>query len=155
MLDAQGSTEGIVKDDGTTAAAYSYTDFGDTTATVTSSFDNEICYTGGILDSETGLYYLNARYYDPETASFISQDSYRGETNDAGQWNLYAYCAGDPINATDPSGHLKIELPRWVPKWIKKATKLIPNKKKHYSRNKYRLCPYNGVKERIGEIKKI
>ena len=38
MLDAQGSTEGIVKDDGTTAAAYSYTDFGDTTATVTSSF---------------------------------------------------------------------------------------------------------------------
>ena len=137
MLDAQGSTEGIVKDDGTIAAAYSYTDFGDTTATVTSSFDNEICYTGGILDSETGLYYLNARYYDPATASFISQDSYRGETNDAGQWNLYAYCAGDPINAADPSGHLKIELPRWVPKWIKKATKLIPNKKKHYSRNKY------------------
>lgn len=55
---------------------------------------------------------MNARYYDPVTGRFISQDSYRGELDDPGQWHLYAYCANNPINYTDPSGH--VELPNWV-----------------------------------------
>ena len=68
-------------------------------------FNYEICYTGGILDWETGEYYLNARYYDPKNAVFLEQDTYRGDTGDYPQWNLYAYCAGDPVNHSDPSGH--------------------------------------------------
>ena len=48
---------------------------------------------------------MNARYYDPEDGRFISQDSFRGEVNDPGQWHLYAYCANNPINYVDPSGH--------------------------------------------------
>lgn len=42
---------------------------------------------------------------DPETGRFISQDSYRGAIDDPGQWHLYAYCANNPINYVDPSGH--------------------------------------------------
>lgn len=60
-----------------------------------------------IYDKDTGLYYINARYYDAETGRFISQDSHCGEIDDAGTWHLYAYCANDPINNIDPTGHLK------------------------------------------------
>ena len=105
LEDAQGSTTAVVKEDGTLSAAYTYSDFGETEEITGSSFDNEICYTGGVYDDTTGLYYLNARYYDPANGRFISQDTYRGEINDPGQWHLYAYCANNPINYVDPSGH--------------------------------------------------
>ena len=106
LVDMQGSTTNIVKEDGTLSAAYDYTDFGETTELTGNGFDNQVCYTGAIYDEETGLYYMNARYYDPEIGRFISQDSYRGELNDANQWHLYVYCANNPINYTDPSGHI-------------------------------------------------
>ena len=107
LNDIQGSTTNLVKSDGNLAAAYDYTDFGETTEITGGNFDNQICYTGGIYDEETGLYYLNARYYDPAIGRFISQDTYRGEMNDPGQWHLYAYCANNPINYVDPSGHAR------------------------------------------------
>ena len=105
LKDMQGSTTNLVKSDGTLSAAYDYTDFGETTELAGAAFDNQIRYTGGIYDEETGLYYLNARYYDPGTGRFISQDSYRGKIDDPNQWHLYAYCANNPINYVDPSGH--------------------------------------------------
>ena len=49
---------------------------------------------------------------DPANGRFISQDSYRGELTDSGQWHLYVYCANNPINYTDSSGHKKKKLPR-------------------------------------------
>ena len=108
LKDGQASTTNLIKEDGTLAAAYDYSDFGETTEITGSSLDNQICYTGGNYDKETDLYYLNARYYDPEIGRFISQDSYRGELDDPGQWHLYAYCANNPINYVDPSGHAKV-----------------------------------------------
>ena len=72
-----------------------------------SSFFNEVCYTGGIYDVSTGLYYLNARYYNPNNRRFITHDTYRGELNDPDILHLYAYCSNNPINYTDTSGHLK------------------------------------------------
>ncbi len=53
----------------------------------------------------TGLLYLNARFYDPQTGRFITRDTYRGERDDAGKWHLYLYCANNPVNYVDPSGH--------------------------------------------------
>lgn len=105
LKDIQGSTTSIVKDDGSLSAAYAYSDFGETEEITGSSFDNEICYTGAVYDDTTGLYYMNARYYDPANGRFISQDTYRGELKNPAQWHLYAYCANNPINYTDPSGH--------------------------------------------------
>ena len=103
--DIQNSVESIIKEDGSLAAAYSYSDFGETEELTENSFDNEICYTGAVYDAVSGLYYMNARYYDPVNGRFISQDTYRGELEDADQWHLYVYCANNPINYTDPSGH--------------------------------------------------
>ncbi|OLR58404.1 hypothetical protein BHF70_01445 [Anaerostipes sp. 494a] len=103
--DIQGSTTSLVKEDGSADAVYQYTDFGETTVTGENAAGNEVCYTGGIYDSTTGLYYLNARYFNPEDGRFLTEDTYRGEVNEPDTWHLYAYCKNNPVNYTDPSGH--------------------------------------------------
>ena len=96
--DVQGSVVAILNNSGKCEQAYSYTDYGETQKNIDSKFYNEICYTGGIYDENTGLYYLNARYYDTRSGAFLSQDTYREN-------NMYNYCGGNPISYTDPSGH--------------------------------------------------
>ena len=63
--DIQGSTTSLVKEDGSADATYQYTDYGETIIHGDDQAKNEVCYTGGIYDQSTGLYYLNARYYNP------------------------------------------------------------------------------------------
>jgi len=57
-------------------------------------------YAGYVYDSESGLYYLSARSYDPATAQFISPDLAKAD----GEESAYQYCGGDPIGRTDPTG---------------------------------------------------
>ena len=112
--DVRGSTSSIVDSQGNAKAIYYYNDFGNTTAK--GNFQNEICYTGGIYDDTTELYYLNARYYNPEDGNFMSQDIYRGEYTNPATLNFYGYCGGNPINYIDPSGHIRI--PQWIVKML-------------------------------------
>jgi RHS repeat-associated protein len=60
-------------------------------------------YTGQEHDKETSLIYMNARYYDPKNARFISQDPI---TFEGGFDNLYTYVGNNGPNATDPNGQL-------------------------------------------------
>ena len=106
--DPTGSTTNLRSADGTTVVSYQYTDFGETSIYGDTDFYNEICYNGAIYDESTGLYYLSARYYDPEDGRFLTRDSYRGTATNAMTWHLYAYCANNPINYDDPSGHIAI-----------------------------------------------
>ena len=103
--DIRESTVNLVGKDGTAPVSYTYSDHGETDIHGDQDFYNEICYTAGVYDDTTGLYYLNARFYDPEDAVFMSQDTYRGDRSRTGTLNLYSYCAGNPISYTDPSGH--------------------------------------------------
>ena len=73
-----------------------------------SNLNNPYGYAGYVYDSETGLYYLNARMYDPVTARFLQEDSYTGDPNDPLSLNLYTYCHNEPIMYTDPTGHIEI-----------------------------------------------
>ncbi|HEX8913938.1 MAG TPA: RHS repeat-associated core domain-containing protein, partial [Humisphaera sp.] len=57
--------------------------------------------TGREYDPETGLYYYRARYYHPDLGRFLNRDPL---LYDAGDLNLYAYCAGNPATRTDPDG---------------------------------------------------
>lgn len=86
----------------------------DGTENTSSSFvghKNPFRYRGYFFDEETGLYYLNARYYDPQVGRFISPDSLsvldttRLQVNGL---NLYMYCADNPIEKEDPSGRIAL-----------------------------------------------
>ncbi|MBR4274567.1 MAG: RHS repeat-associated core domain-containing protein, partial [Bacilli bacterium] len=70
---------------------------------------NPFRYRGYYFDSDTGLYCLRARYFDPEIGQFISPDdvSYM-EFGAIGGLNLYAYCNYNPVMYSDPSGHSAI-----------------------------------------------
>ena len=64
-----------------------------------------MCYTSGVYDGVTGLYYLNARYYNTESAEFITRDSYQGRIQEPQTLNRYVYCLNNTIIRIDPSGH--------------------------------------------------
>ena len=70
--------------------------------------DNPFRYRGYYYDTETELYYLNARYYNPTWGRFISADNYGGATGELLSHNMFAYCANNPVMASDPSGHKPI-----------------------------------------------
>ena len=106
--DMRESTTNLVNVEGKSEVSYEYTDFGETEINGDENFYNEICYTGGIYDKKTGLYYLNARYYNPEDGRFLTEDTYRGEFTDPSSLHLYAYCVNNPIAYTDPSGHIPV-----------------------------------------------
>ncbi|WP_316719932.1 polymorphic toxin-type HINT domain-containing protein [Terrisporobacter petrolearius] len=108
--DMRESTTNLVNVEGKSEVSYEYTDFGETEINGDENFYNEVCYTGGIYDNKTGLYYLNARYYNPEYGRFLTEDTYRGEFTDPSSLHLYAYCTNNPISYTDPSGHFPILL---------------------------------------------
>ena len=93
--------------DGEVAVTYYYDAFGNI-LTQTGEADNAILYAGYQYDEETGLYYLNARMYDPVAARFLQADTYPGSLNDPLSLNRYTYCLNNPNRYTDPSGHFAV-----------------------------------------------
>ena len=104
--DIRGSVTTLLKPDATFEQGYSYDEYGNTTVENSASlFHNEMSYTGAISDSTTGLSYMNARYYNPATGTFTSQDTYYGSAYSPWTQHLYSYTGGNPVNYTDPTGH--------------------------------------------------
>ena len=66
---------------------------------------NPLRYRGYYYDDETGLYYLNSRYYNPEWGTFISADAITAVNSDLLATNIYAYCFNNPINLADKTGY--------------------------------------------------
>ena len=66
---------------------------------------NPLRYRGYYYDEETGFYYLNARYYDPQVRRFISADNLIASPGISVQgYNLFAYCDNNPVNKVDYTG---------------------------------------------------
>ena len=66
---------------------------------------NPFRYRGYYYDSETGMYYLNSRYYDPEVGRFLNVDAFLGANVGAATFNLFAYCGNNPAVLADPTGY--------------------------------------------------
>ena len=97
--DGLGSVTSLSGSAGAAADTYMYDSFGILTAS-TGTFANPFQYTGRDYDSETGLRYYRARYYDPKMGRFANEDPIGFVGGD----NFYAYVDNDPTDFADPAG---------------------------------------------------
>jgi RHS repeat-associated protein len=100
LFDGLGSERTVTNTSGAVQGTLTMTAFGQAVASTGSSTDPyEFAATSGYRnDGDAGLTLVGARYYDAQTGSFISRDTYLDE-------DPYVYCDGDPVNELDPSGH--------------------------------------------------
>ena len=106
VLNAQGDVVRIVNSSRSVVASYTYDPWGKIISSSGTLADiNPLRYRGYYYDTETGFYYLQSRYYDPEIGRFINADSY-ASTDATGllSTNMFAYCENDPVNGSDPNG---------------------------------------------------
>ena len=114
VFNLQGDITGIRKADGWDAASYSYDAWGNPTGIyddyTTLATLNPFRYRGYFYDEETGFYYLQSRYYDPEVGRFINPDGYISTGTGILGYNMFAYCGNNPVNNFDPSGKAFLSL---------------------------------------------
>ena len=101
--DGFGSVRQLTNSSGVVTDSYEYDAFGNS-FTKTGTTPNNYLYRGEQFDSDLGLYYLRARYYNPATGRFLSRDPLDGNAFDPKALHKYLYAGGDPINRVDPSG---------------------------------------------------
>ena len=107
----QGDVIRIIDLAGTEVASYVYDAWGnikDTKGEPTIREINPIRYRGYVYDTETSLYYLQSRYYDPFAGRFVNADSVDMLLEDQAnilQSNLFCYVFNDCVNEIDPDGN--------------------------------------------------
>ncbi len=97
--DGLGTVTSLSNAAGALAQTYTFDSFGKQSAS-SGSLTNALQYAGREFDAETGLYFMRARYYDPTTGRFISEDPSVFE----GGMNFYPYVDNNPVNWFDPYG---------------------------------------------------
>lgn len=95
--DAHGSTTELMNQAGAVTGTYSYSPWGAVSSHTGAA--TPVQFSGAYADAESGFLYLQARYYDPATALFISVDPLVRRTSAA-----YIYANNNPLNLIDPRG---------------------------------------------------
>ena len=103
LFDGLGSVVDLMRPDGALQARYQYDAWGNLRSTAGSSF-NVFGFTGHERDEATGLYYFKARYYDPETGRFLTEDPFGGTREQPPSLHQYLYAYQNPTVYTDPTG---------------------------------------------------
>lgn len=104
MYNGHGDVTNLLDGKGGIIGSYYYDAFGNVQEN-TSTFSNPYRYAGYQYDEEIGKYYLLNRMYDPESARFMQEDTYRGNANDPLSLNLYTYVNNNPMIYDDQNGH--------------------------------------------------
>ena len=105
VLNLQGDVVKLIQESGGVVARYTYDawgnilDSGGNLAAI-----NPLRYRGYYYDNETGFYYLQSRYYDPQNRRFINADSYASTGQGFVGTNMFAYCNNSPILFVDHDG---------------------------------------------------
>jgi len=118
LRNAQSDIVKLIDKTGATVVEYTYDSWGkllSTSGSLASTLgkNNPFRYRGYVFDEETGFYYVSSRYYDPEIGRWISPEPnvYNGEFDEGAGligYNVYAYCANNPVNNLDPTGEFVI-----------------------------------------------
>ena len=109
LRNGQNDIVGLMDESGVRVVEYIYDAWGkliSTTGTLATTLgaDNPFRYRGYYYDTETGLYYLTTRYYDPEVCRFISADVYMSTGQGVLGGNMWAYCGNNPVNRYEVDG---------------------------------------------------
>ena len=116
QTNSQGDVVALYKKSGELYARYEYDAWGNTLSITDASGNpitawyhianaNPIRYRGYYFDADLNLYYLQSRYYDSEIGRFINSDNVTDPGAGLLGYNTFIYCANNPVNAVDPSGH--------------------------------------------------
>ena len=111
LTDRLGWVRDVVNSSGTVIDHIVYDSYGDIMSETSTSNGDRFKFAGMEYDSTTRIYYDHARYYDPNTGRFVSQDPKGFAAGDA---NLYRYVENGPTSSTDPCG-LQISGPGDLP----------------------------------------
>jgi len=101
--DGLGSVVALSDAAGDTVQLYEYSVYGQVAAS-DPNHPNPFLFTGRRFDTDTGLYYYRARYYNPYIGRFLQTDPLEHGVG----MNFYTYCANDPVGHVDPSGSISI-----------------------------------------------
>ena len=109
----QNDIIGILDSAGTQVVSYVYDSWGKLAsisgpAKDTIGVKNPFRYRGYYYDTESGLYYLNSRYYDPEIGRFVNADNLLSMVDSALRKNLFAYCFNNAVNLADGAGRIRL-----------------------------------------------
>ena len=109
ITNAQGDVIRVVDIHGNTAAYYKYDPYGKVThASGSHANINPLKYRAYLHDTETSLYYLQSRYYDPEIGRFLNIDAFASTGQGLLSSNVFVYCSNNSINFQDSSGYMMI-----------------------------------------------
>lgn len=146
--DGLGTVTDLTDSTGATAKSYSYDAYGKILESP-GTLDQPYTYTGREFDSESGLYCLRARYYDPMVGRFLQADP----LGIAAGVNLYSYVSNHPLNLIDPSGLSPVG---WIVKFgdkcMKKVKALFSDEELRQSRKQGEKILVNGTSQKAHQV---
>ena len=126
VTNLQGDVIAILDSNGTMVVNYHYDAYGvllhigGAMATSLGTL-NPLTYRGYVYDHETGLYYLQSRYYNPTIRQFISPDAFVSTGQGYLGYNMFAYCLNNPVNMVDVTG----AFPKFLIEFIESCTEWV------------------------------
>ena len=104
VLNLQGDVVKLIQANGHVVAQYTYDAWGNVSSSGRLAEINPLRYRGYYYDNETGLYYLQSRYYDPANRRFINADRHMSTGQGFVGTNMFAYCNNSPVFLVDYDG---------------------------------------------------